>query len=334
MQQVQRTREKQVTETNRAEEFSAEVRSVGEEDFSVQLRVKKFLAEAVEGRDGKDISFTEEEDVEEFSVEFVEEQYAEFLPSAWEVIQESLPAQSLTAHTAWLPGIPETAEEREPVSVPVIQPGAELHTGRESPVLHRTYETVEPQTGQRISYSKAVGRHLEPQEDTVPAKTPVQYPEDFQAAAEQQDQVPLTAGDQLHGKQENAVKVVQQMFRETEMEGTVERAEEYGVTEDFDSDTPEAYWLDIEGMDMERTEYFINGELAEDAINAYTLSPGDTITFVESDIFYSEPGEASYCSPNGELRLGDILEGDAEAVESYTVSPEAGIENPVYPVAS
>lgn len=116
----------------------------------------------------------------------------------------------------------------------------------------------------------------------------------------------------------NAAEALQQLFAQTDISGDVEKMS-YQDTDDG-MKTKEAYWVDIDGMTMERTEFFINGELAEDGLGKYELAPGDTLTFVESDIF---AGDTENCG--GSLYLDDVTT-DTAATDTYTPSPVLGAE--------
>lgn len=109
----------------------------------------------------------------------------------------------------------------------------------------------------------------------------------------------------------NAADVVESLFEETDLSGSVERMT-YQDTED-NYETKESYWVEIDGMDMYRTEFFINGELADDSLDAYDLDAGDTLTFVEADLFDEDEDEntAAGGACGGDLYLDDVLE-DAE----------------------
>lgn len=132
-------------------------------------------------------------------------------------------------------------------------------------------------------------------------------------------QLSYTATSDNYG---SAADVLQRLFTEAGIAGTVEdisyTASEAFVDEngkEWDvGDRVKSAFIDIDDLDMTKTEYFINGELATGAIDAYTLTPGDTITFVEADVFAEYSGVCS-----GGLELDDILtEQDAETIiETY-----------------
>ncbi len=115
----------------------------------------------------------------------------------------------------------------------------------------------------------------------------------------------------------NAAEVLESLFEETDLSGSVETMT-YQDTED-DFETKEAYWAEIDGMDMYRTEFFVNGELAADSLDAYDLDAGDTLTFVEADVFDDDgddTAEGGACG--GDLYLDDLLEDAEDATVMFT----------------
>ncbi|MCJ7479028.1 MAG: hypothetical protein MUP63_02510 [Candidatus Nanohaloarchaeota archaeon QJJ-7] len=315
MRQVQRNRKKQVSETKTEEELDIDLIEVSDSGFSVEVTKKEFTAQAVEDGGERILDFQEETETEEFSVAFVEQNYLDMIPSAWEVLEGML--------------------QSKPVNVPV-SPSLSIPVIEEEPVSSPENLVVQPETGPESKPEKMPGKVLsQPYEDFVRGVETVEYRPGMDEDGERSgsgyipvEEIPLEQEEEMdmHLKQyqsqgrsrteneRNAVEVVQEMFEETELEGEVEQLESYGLTDDFEGEAPEAYWVDIEGMDMERTEYFINGELAEDSIDAYSLGPEDTITFVESELFYTDGSEGASCS--GELRLDEAIP-EAESIESY-----------------
>jgi hypothetical protein len=107
----------------------------------------------------------------------------------------------------------------------------------------------------------------------------------------------------------NAAEAVEQLFEQTDLSGSVEKMT-YQDTDDGYREK-QSYWVEIDGMDMSRTEFFINGELAEESLDAYDLDPGDSITFVEADLFDSGDGDGG-AACGGELYLEDVIDDYAD----------------------
>ncbi|MDY6770128.1 MAG: hypothetical protein SVU88_04090 [Candidatus Nanohaloarchaea archaeon] len=125
---------------------------------------------------------------------------------------------------------------------------------------------------------------------------------------------------------EDALGALQQLMVQGAVTGSVE-AMSYTVSEAFETrdgevreagETVESYFVDIDGSDMRRTEFFVDGELAADPIDAY--DDADTVTFVEADRFADD---TDYC---GGLDLDDVLP-QADAL------PASGAAQPAYPAS-
>ncbi len=327
-----------VRETRREETLDADLVRVGEDAFQVRLQRTTFTAEAEDTGNGRTVMIDEETDVEEFSAAFVDAHYADIVPDAWTVVDAAL-AVPAVAPAPVSPGVPDVAAtdtgrpQRPAVPLVDVGPG-----GPSVPVAPSPDEAVPEQPYAGFEPEMTVVRYE--QEAGMDAEEYVPLVEDRQEMVADST-VPMTAEDV--GETEDvaaparprvyeqgarsAEEVVAHMFAATELDGTVELVEDYGTTGDVDDHLEEAYWIDIDGMDMDRTEYFINGELADDAINAYDLGPGDTITFVEHEVFETGDG-ADSCG--GDLYLEDLAPVlEAENVESYTVSAADVLEGSV-----
>lgn len=326
MQALKQTHPKEVQkpvtrDRNTAEELDIELTDVSESGFSVRLRRTVFEAEAEENSEGKRLIFDQAEEVEEFSVNFVEENYSGFLPGPWELVQE------------------ETVEPVEVETIPKTVP--ELPGKKESGRVPAPMQDVEPVSGGDVtSYASPPTSDTEPLDNGSKGYTEEYFEEDdgrpstfssppgaswenleYEREVTGRDRGMVgvySLGEALQDRTVSGEEAVREMLEETRIEGTVEKVEGYGLTEDFEGESPEAYWVDIEGMDMEKTEYFINGELAEDSVNHYELEAGDEIAFVESDVF---EGEEEYCT--GQLFMEDLDLEEADVV-SYTVDGAAG----------
>ncbi|MFB6294509.1 MAG: hypothetical protein ABEI97_02000, partial [Candidatus Nanohaloarchaea archaeon] len=98
---------------------------------------------------------------------------------------------------------------------------------------------------------------------------------------------------------QDAAETLQQLMAQELVQGSVE-AMTYTVSERFEDEngeirepgeTVESYFVDLDGSDMRRTEFFVDGELAEHSIDSYDTT-GATVTFVEADQFEGDDG---YC---------------------------------------
>lgn len=103
--------------------------------------------------------------------------------------------------------------------------------------------------------------------------------------------------------------------------GSVETVE-YGVRDEETGDVTirETTWVDIDGYDMARGEFFVDGELADRALDAYDASAVDTATYVEADVFADEAAEI--CGADVTL---DAVRPESEAYdgasrEAYSVA--------------
>ncbi|MFB6147641.1 MAG: hypothetical protein ABEJ66_02045, partial [Candidatus Nanohaloarchaea archaeon] len=323
MEQLQETRRPQVTERNTEEELDVELLELDDSGFSVRLERRQFTAEAVQEGDDRKLKIDEEREEEEFSAEFVDQHYLDLIPDAWELVEEALEVLSVEVSSAASISLPAVAEEE--AASPSTASGPSLpETGVD------TSQEVEfsPSTAPDDPYDQSELEREIPDYNPGPEREQepviVAYPVPgerpyLQSEGESSNRVVeeqpyrMPEERQSHTEvRENAADVVEQLLQETELEGDLEQLGSYGLTEDFEGEAPEAYWVDIEGMDMDRTEYFINGELAEESIDQYELGPEDSITFVESDLFYSEEPEASSCT--ADLGLEEALP-EAENVE-------------------
>jgi hypothetical protein len=170
------------------------------------------------------------------------------------------------------------------------------------------------QTDAGIQYTvDTVDELADDADSTVPSLITAEYDPD-ETEYGLKTQISYTVSPEMSG---NAAESIEQMFEQTELDGTVKKMT-YQDTED-NYTTKESYWAEIDGMDMMQTEFFINGELADDSLDAYELAPGDTVTFVEADLFdnnSSEPytedddpdtsGAGGACG--GDLYLDDVLD--------------------------
>lgn len=343
----------ETTETKHDETVDVELVDVGESGFSVRLQRTTFTAAAETMGEDTTLTFEEDTDTAEFSAAFVDAHYTDLLPDAWTVVEEALATEPVAPATV-SPGLPAPQEDIEPVSLAspepvdvapdltVLSPPAAVEDVDGVPAM--PYETFEPELTV-VEYRQDAslagrderGYHLR-QEPLRPANEiapTAAYPAGDTAVGEEAVAEETTLPTTYAAEQRSAEEVVEHMFAATELEGTVELVADYGTIGDVDDDLDEAYWVDIDGMDMDRTEFFINGELADDAINAYQLGPGDTLTFVEDDMFSTADGEDAYCGDDSDdLYLADIVaELDGEQVQSYTVSME-DVEGVAEPAAA
>ncbi|MDY6768626.1 MAG: hypothetical protein SVW02_00785 [Candidatus Nanohaloarchaea archaeon] len=322
MQQVQHRNRDQVTERRAAEDIAADIVAVTDEGFSVRLQRTAFTAEAVQQGEERTLTFDEETEVEEFSAGFVDQHYMRFLPSAWELIAAAHDPVEASVVQAAAPAVPAPTADASTATAPAVEPmGKEARNEPvplpPAPAAAEPYEAVDHGSGGR-EYMERAGA---PEDRRDTAVQPRLDEDVMERTAATQQATPTIEG-QYSGASRPAVNgadAVQQLFAYTDLDGTLETVKDYGLTDDFDGETPAAYWLDIDGFDMDRTEYFINGELAEDAIDAYQLGPGDTNTFVEADIFDRGGGAAdSYCGRGESLELADV-QASADAVERYDI---------------
>ncbi len=140
-------------------------------------------------------------------------------------------------------------------------------------------------------------------------------------------QISYTVSPETSG---NATETIEHLFEQTDINGTIEETTYQDTADNYT--TKESYWADIDGMDMMQTEFFINGELADDSLDSYDLAPGDTITFVEANMFGGTEGtdSADGGSCGGDLYLDDVLEEydvtDTVTTpeDTYMTPPETG----------
>lgn len=314
-----------LSEEKQAEAFDAAVVDVDDDCFAVTVQRTRFTADATHSGGETTLRFGEETDVDEFTVPFCDAAVTELLPDAWTVIAEAKAAQTPVEAAVTAPG-PAVPRQQEPGGH--LSPDMEL-SERVSPVAPRGRQP--PVHAVQEVYSGGVREAVEVEErpgqddrrDRLQAAGPPVEPGATVPVERDTGPEPAASQEPLYGRAEpsvNAATVVEQLFRYTELDGTLEAVSDYGVTEDFDRDAGSAYWIDIEGMDMARTEYFINGELADDSIDSYSLGPTDTITFVQSPVFAADGEDGAYCggqSADDTLRLSDINE--IEDVEQYSL---------------
>lgn len=80
--------------------------------------------------------------------------------------------------------------------------------------------------------------------------------------------------------------------------GTVE-TREFGIDTGDGVVYEESTWIDLDGYDMDRGEFFVDGELADRNIDRYSVSDVDDVTYVTADVF--EDSEAAICGTDVEL---------------------------------
>lgn len=77
-----------------------------------------------------------------------------------------------------------------------------------------------------------------------------------------------------------------------DLDGSVETVT-YGVRDEETGEVTEheTTWIDLEGYDMSRGEFFVDGMLADRALDGYDAAAVDTVTYVEAEVFADDDAE-------------------------------------------